>query len=233
MAKTALLLFPLAVLAGCGSKDAPSTDGASGTSTAPPPAELKVPDTLRHDGMEYYGLEEPGTHPMIERRTEAGKTTTMVGEMATKLTKVEGDVATYELTFGGGLNGLGSTIIELRKDGVYLVSNSTFTNEKPTLDLPSTCKVGESWKVDMKGTMADQKVAGNSTYKIARTEKVRVPGGEFDALVVESLGTFTLNGTKFPLKATGWYVKGKGMVKQEAVATQAGQKMVSVLELSK
>lgn len=229
--------IPLALLAlvGCGKTQAPESSGASSsTGTVETPVKkIELPASLMHEGLEYYGLSEPGKHTMTETRKTGDQTQTLVGDMTTRLVDATADKATYEMEFDGDLSALGTTTIMVDKGGVHIVTSSTVKTDKPTLDLPAVCSVGATWASDMSGEMATQKVKGNSTYKIVRTEKVKVPAGEFDAIVVENVGTLSLGGSKFPLKATAWYVKGKGMVRQVTEATQAGQKMVSTLELTK
>jgi hypothetical protein len=94
--------------------------------------------------------------------------------------------------------------------------------------LPAYAKTGDSWKSSPSGTdFEDYGVTGTST--VLGVQKVTVPGGTFQALVVKT--TLVQPGYKFGSGTrTCWFAPGKGLVK---LVFQHGDKSTSQIVLIK
>ncbi len=116
-------------------------------------------------------------------------------EECTKLdTKVGGQVKATELYF-------------VKADGVYRAKVKDDKIDPPVKILALPVKKDNSWKVDSK--VGAQTVKGEFKIKDEK-EKVKVPAGDFEAVVVEG-ADFDIAGTKTTVKQ--WFVQGKGIVK--------------------
>ena len=116
-------------------------------------------------------------------------------EDCTKLeTKVGGQVKASELYF-------------VKPDGVYRAKVKDDKIDPPVKILALPVKKNESWKVNSK--VGAQTVKGEFKIKDDK-EKVKVPAGEFEAVVVEGTD-LDIAGTKTTVKQ--WFVPGKGIVK--------------------
>jgi hypothetical protein len=95
----------------------------------------------------------------------------------------------------------------VRADGVYRVKVKDVQVDPPvkTLSFPAT--KGTTWKIDSK--IADQTVTGE--FKIVEDRaKVRVPAGEFEAVLVEGASVL-IAGTSVSMRV--WFVKEVGVVR--------------------
>ncbi len=103
-----------------------------------------------------------------------------------------------------------SEIYCVRPDGLYRVKVKDDEITPPVKVLALPIKKGESWTIDSKvGAQGGQTVKGG--FKIANDkEKVKVPAGEFDAVLVEGVD-LDVAGTKTTVRM--WFVKGVGLVK--------------------
>jgi hypothetical protein len=104
-----------------------------------------------------------------------------------------------------------SEVIQVKPDGVYRakINGKDITPPVKILETKDgkAAAVGTAWKVDSK--VADQPLKGE--WKLtADKEKVKVPAGEFEAVVVDG-PAFEIAGTKTGIKY--WFVAGKGIVK--------------------
>jgi len=91
--------------------------------------------------------------------------------------------------------------------GVYRMKVKDDKIEPPVKALEFPAAKDKSWAVDSK--VASQVVKG--TFKIkGDKEKVKVPAGEFEAVLVEG-ENFEIAGTKATIRQ--WFVKDKGAVK--------------------
>jgi hypothetical protein len=104
-----------------------------------------------------------------------------------------------------------SETVAVKADGVYRTKINA-TEIKPAvkiLDLKDGKAVAKGTKWDVTAKIQDQNIKGTFTVKDDK-EKVKVPLGEFDALVVDG-PDFEIAGSKATVKY--WFVPGKGVVK--------------------
>ena len=108
---------------------------------------------------------------------------------------------------------MSSETYELRPDGVYGVSLAGNALEPPLKALPAEVTDGLSWPST--GTL--NQGAGidiNTTIRVIGREKVKVPAGEYDALVIAEEGTIKTEGGTLKVTGKAWYVEGIGAVKR-------------------
>jgi hypothetical protein len=123
-----------------------------------------------------------------------------------------------------GKDAKSSEMFALRADGVYRTKVKDDPLVPPVKLLPLPVKAGEKWAVDSK--IGTQEVKGVLALKSDR-ERVKVPAGEFDAVLVEGLN-LDIAGAKSTIRI--WFARGYGIVKEEFVL-QTGDRVV--LELFK
>ncbi len=134
-----------------------------------------------------------------------------VGEttITVKVASTTADTATLETMVGDKT--VASEVIQVKADGVYRtkINKADIAPPVKILELKDGKAVakGTAWKVDSK--IQDQPVKGSFTVK-DDMETVKVPLGEFKAVVVEG-PDFEIAGTKTGVKY--WFVAGKGIVK--------------------
>jgi len=100
-----------------------------------------------------------------------------------------------------------SELVYVTKDGVYRAKVSEDKVDPPVKFLSLPAKKGDSWKVDSK--VKGQTIKGE--FKVTDDKaKVKVPAGEFDAVLVEGTD-LDIAGSKSTIKQ--WFAPGKGIVK--------------------
>lgn len=98
-------------------------------------------------------------------------------------------------------------LVYVAADGVYRAKVSEDKVDPPVKFLALPAKKGDSWKVDSK--VKGQTIKGE--FKITDDKaKVKVPAGEFDAVLVEGTD-LDIAGSKSTIKQ--WFAPGKGIVK--------------------
>lgn len=242
--QTTLALAALLALAlvGCGPKEPKSEDPKPGVASGvtDPGAGPAVPADLQTAAYEYQGMNHDDL--MTYDVVMASLVGEQEGTQQIKLEKVEDGVATYQVLRTGGLAQLGVDTRELRKDGVYTVSASLGILEAPALELPADLAVGKEWSAPMnmdKVNGTDQKVESIVASKAVREQKVKVPAGEFDCIVIESTIDATISGSiekklngKSVTKLVSSYSKGVGLIKLTGTITRAdGEKSNVSIEL--
>lgn len=215
---------------GCASKspDSAKTDpaGTTGSTGTPEPATggsggekpvdtswiATLPAELKGDAFGYYGLSQGRT---MEYRMTAGGTT-QTGTQAITFKGLEGGVAKFSVERGGDLAQMGSTEVELRKDGIYAISSSIGDIGKPSLEMPMALPTGKTWTTknelkqgDSGGMTSEQK------YRVVGLERVTTAAGPFEALLVTSEGPASIGGQPYSMKTRSWFVKDLGAVKWE------------------
>lgn len=218
------------LLSGCGQKDAPASDGktSGGSTTAVVEPPKEVAKDLMTEGGEYYlaKFDEPVKFKM----TVDGKDP-KVGNFIYKLK--DGAKGQVEVERDGGLAELGTDKIELRKEGVFGISNSAIEFGKPQMELPADPTAGKTWESDIDVKLQGSPFKMATKYKVIGTEKLKTEAGEFDTLVVEATSLLTSETVRNEIKAKSWYAKGKGMIRQEATVKQPGKTTKQVYELTK
>lgn len=205
-------------------KDAPSEEAAD-------PAT--IPPNLKTDAFAYYGLDN--SKPLKFEMTASGQSP-MSGEQTVKFLGMKDGKATYNVERTGDLAAnMGSQEMELSEKGLFVTSTTMGSIGEPTLELPSTLKAGDTWKLDQKlETTGGQTIETKSVYKVVGVQKVKTKGGDFDALLITATGPATYAGNTVQMEMKAWYAKGYGAVKSEITTKDKSGKTSKVLiELTK
>lgn len=186
----------------------------------PPPAP--VPDTLKKDAFEYYGL--GNDKPIRMSLVFSNSTQKLEGEQTIKPIEAKNGEPRFRVERTGGLSSLPGATLVLRPDGLYVESLDNGEVPKPVLELPNDLTPGRKWSTNSEFKLQGRQMKDNSTYVVRRVEKVKTPAGQFDALLIEGSGELVEDGQKSKAKMRSWYVKGLGSVKMEIERLVAGQK---------
>jgi hypothetical protein len=111
--------------------------------------------------------------------------------------------------------------INVAKDGVYRLAFEGNKADPAVKFLQLPPKADEKW--DVNSTIGKEKLKG--TFKIDKTEKIKVPAGEYDTIAVSS-DDLDANGMKVSFKS--YYARKVGMVRQ--VIKIGSQEVVIELE---
>ena len=203
----ALPLLTLLALAPFGCKPTGGASSATNASAAP----KGMPDSLKNDAFEYYGL--GSDKPMRLEVTEGENGIPRTGTRTIKLQKIEGDKATYLLSQAGGLEAQGDITLSLEADGLYTMSSTASKLKPHSLEMPARLEVGRGWKDHTE--MNDGSISIDFDVKVAGFERVSTPGGTFDdALHITSTGAGKMADGPIDIATDMWYVRGLGAVKQ-------------------
>lgn len=206
----------------------PSAANAQGAATAsqaksekqaPPPV---LPGDLKTDGYRWYGLSSD--KPINYTVTMEGNPS-FSGSQTMQLKSVEKGRAIYEVERTGGLGDqLGTETVSLERDGVFIIKSTKFTGDVHNLDMPSKVPVGATWKNTGKLEMPGQKFEQDLKFTVSGRARVTTPVGTQEALLVKSTGQVTINGAKYRMVSSQWYVKDRGVVKSVISMTGIGVK---------
>jgi hypothetical protein len=191
--------------------------GCTGTETnEPAPVEpsqpvsdtgLGIPAELVTDGLKLMG------HP-FDKKITYKVTGFPVGSSSEQVVVPSYDADKKQITFNyEGSPSMSSETYELKADGVYGVSLAGNALEPPLKALPSNVSEGMSWP--SVGTL--KQGAGidiNTTIRVIGREQVKVPAGDYDALVIAEQGTINTEGGTLKVTGRAWYVEGVGAVKR-------------------
>jgi len=180
-----------------------------------------IPANLQNDAFHYYGLSrtQPLTYVVTRIDASGATSTTGTGAESVKFTGMQNGKALFDIERTGALEPLGSEHVSLDTNGVTVESTDPGQLDSHPLDMPADLKPGANWKTDYKVTIpktdtaAETNSADHSVFKVVGTQKVMTKLGNYDAVLVTSEGTDTLNGQSFTLKTQSWYVKDLGAVK--------------------
>ena len=201
-----LLFVPLfAVLLGCGEK----ANGPKAFEPSQPESSvgIGIPDELVSDGLKWMG------YP-FEKKITYKVTGFPVGSSSEQVVVPTFDAAKNQLTFSySGTPNMSSETYEIRSDGIYGIALGGDQLEPALKALPPVITEGDSWTTV--GTLKQSTAVKIDTkITIQGKEKVTVPAGEFDALVVVETGTIAIEGGTLTVSGKGWYVEGVGAVKR-------------------
>lgn len=225
------ILAIFVALVGCQPKNEKAPDAAtkqaveSGAQTkveeqAPPPAP--VPDDLKKDAFEYYGLGH--AKPIRMSLVFSNSQQKLEGDQVIRQVNGKDGAPRFRVERTGGLASLPGATLVLKPDGLYVEALDQGEVPKPVLELPNGLTPGKRWTTSNEFTLQGRKMRDNSTYVVRRVEKIRVPAGEFEALLIEGQGELFEDGQKSTAKMRSWYVKGLGSVKMEIERKVSGQK---------
>jgi hypothetical protein len=158
-----------------------------------------VPKTIKAKLKDYYPLAD-GT--AWEYQMGAAEVTVRVKDVTEK----DGVRSAKLVTEQGGKE-VASETIRVDKDGVFRTHINSTEIKPPVPLLKFGLTDDESWEV--KASVQASEVKG--TFTLKGTEKVKVPGGEYEAVLV--VGECTIAGTQTGTK--WWLADGVGIVKLE------------------
>jgi len=189
----------------------PEKPGETGTTgTTEPAPKQEVPANLKHEGYQYYGLdvEAEQTYDFDYNGT---KRQGMQKETYNGLTDGK---PRFTIERAEALSNLGTDVVEVREDGVYMISSREQTLETPMLALPAKMEIGKTWEITEKlKDMNGNEVVLKASNKIQGQEKVTTPAGTFDCLIVSMTGTLVNQGKTQKVEGKTWYAAGTGTVK--------------------
>lgn len=190
-----------------------------------------LPDELKNDAYEYFGLGSSKPLDLEESTSESPQTIT--GSQIIRPLSVENGVAKYRLENTGNLADIGTSELELAKDGLRVTKSSVAKiGNKPSLELPASLKPGVTWQSEDEIDSAGRSLKIHSTLKVVGTTTVKTKRGELEALLVESKGSGTENGATAEIKSRSWYVKGVGNVKTVIEQKVAGKTSTITIQIS-
>jgi hypothetical protein len=218
-------IFPLilAVLAGCAGKDSPVNEG--GVTTAPVEATnenpLKIPAELVTGGARYMGY--PFSKKVVYKMTgfPAGQSSEQ-----TVVPTYDAENKAVTLNYQGEPSFTSETY-EFRADGMYGTLLGGNEVDPPMLAMAAEPTIGKSWP--LKGTLKQgDGMKVNTVVRVDRREKVKVPAGEYDALLLTEEGTISVGTMTFKVSGKGWYVEGIGAVKRTISQTDSAGKTSNI-----
>ncbi|MDI9638939.1 hypothetical protein QPK87_27965 [Kamptonema cortianum] len=214
------ILVALSISA-CGKKADADTDPKTGTSKsteAPAPKIEDIPEELKHAGYKYYGLGS-STKMTFSMAVEGS---VQEGTQTSQFAGMSDGKAVFNIVRDGVLATMGNEKYMVNSDGVFITGRGSDEQPEvfaePVLALPADAKVGATWSTKL--TTKDvngAEVQLNTSEKVVKQEKIKVPAGEFDCIVVSTTGTMTVGGKSGKISGTGWYAAGTGPVKLEII----------------
>ncbi|MFM9873159.1 MAG: hypothetical protein ACKVQS_06800 [Fimbriimonadaceae bacterium] len=188
--------------------DKTSDTGTTGSTT--PETKQEVPANLKHEGYQYYGLDVK-SEQTYDFDLNGSKRQGMQKE--TYLGLSDGKPR-FSIERAEALSNLGTDVVEVRDDGVYMISSREQTLETPMLALPAKMEIGKSWEITEKlKDINGNEVTLKASNKIDGQEKVTTSAGTFDCLAVSMTGTLVTQGKTQKVTGKTWYAAGTGTVK--------------------
>ncbi len=211
-------------------KPTSSADGK--TPEAAPSGPIEIAPSLSHQGFRYSGLSiaDTLTYRVVRHEGDEPKTGTQVAKLIAK----NDQEATFEVKRTDALMELGDETDVVRKDGVYLVSFSRGSLAKESLALPADMSIGKTWTTNMDVDISGTEAKFESSSKIERQEKVKVPAGEYNALLIVTESKVTVGGKASKMTSKQWLAEGIGTIRlrNEGVG-QDGKRISMTVELEK
>ena len=180
-----------------------------------------VPQNLRTDAYEYYGL---GRKLPITMTLDAGGQT-KTGAQDVRLREVKSDEARFEIISTDGLEIFGlRNLVSLRPDGIRIVESDVAKSGENDYELPTGLVPGKTWVATQTLDNGASKMKLTLTQKVVGTMPLTTPVATYpDALRITGTGVGTLNGKPIRMETESWFVKGRGNVKNIFRSTTGGQ----------
>ena len=188
-----------------------AVDSAVKTAEKPNPSPGAIPAELKHEGYAYYGLGFNAPMNMEIVTSSGGGTRT--GSQTTTLKEIKNGAAIYGIERTGGLAELGSMEVRLEKSGIFVHSSPLAKIGPNDVEVPAALKFGTHWLSTSEIDKPGQKLKIVSTFKVVRFEKIKTKRASYNALLITSTGSGTMNGEKISMDTKSWYVKDRGNVK--------------------
>ncbi len=212
MNRNLLILLGISLLFGaCARKPTETEEPSVRPSTSAPdePAKVTIPEELMSAPLRALGA--PFDKPITYKATGFDGGDIEITRTFT-VKAVEGD----KVTVGGewkGSSQFGPESYEVTPEGIRVSQLLGNVIDPPVLYMPSDLSAGKQWTYEYTISNMGQQIKVSTTAKVIGTEKVSVPLGDFDAILIEETGT--LSAEALNLTATGktWLVNGVGVVK--------------------
>ena len=218
---------PTAKVGGTGggtAKDGKASEGASAVPT--------VPSDYKHDAFQLNGFDrdKPLKYDFVQVVGESPKS----GSQSCVLKSVDDKGARYTIKRGEALEAIGDEELLVNAGGVYLVSTSLGSPKEPVLLMPAKVGVGTVWDYDYVLTMqSGDSLTFKGKAKVEKDEKIKVPAGEYDCILVSETASMDRGGNKGTVSSKTWWSKGTGVVKMKMEVKDAKGKIVaSTIELA-
>ena len=212
-----------------------STPGTGTTGTgsekANTPVPSPIPTQLQHDAFMYNGFNK--TTQLSYLFSQYQGDTPKTGFQTSVVKSVAPSLATYSVKRSGSFDLVGDEELEVRPDGVYLVSSDQGSPSKPVRLMPATVRIGTVWDYDYILTKGDVKMSFKGKARAEKEVKLKVTAGEFETLMVSETAAIDKGGTKGTVSSKTWYAKGIGVVQMKTELKDSNGKIVtSSIELS-
>ena len=195
------------------------------------PGEL--PADLKNEAYAYYGLGM--TKPLVMEVTSSNQSGIQTGTQEAKLISVEDGKATYEIERTGNLGDLlGGMTVTLERDGIYVKSSTIAKVGKRDLELPNNLTPGSTWESSTTVDQPGKQLNVVNSFKVVGVQPLKTKAGSYQALLITSTGSGTVNGQNVKMQTKSWYVKDRGAVKAVLSTTSgSGQTSSVTVEESK
>jgi hypothetical protein len=196
--------------------------GKDGESQKEPAKVAVIPDSLKSQALDYFGVYGSGTF-VYEVVSSDGSSSELKREL--KVANANQNEAVIEES-ASSIGGVQKFEHVVKKDGVY--SRQIYQDgTKGTLQLalPARLAIGAKWtnktKVEVNGKLADM----SSSSKIVGFEKLNVGGKTYDTVKLSEKASLAGDNPE-EWKTTTWLAKGAGLIKMEIDRTPKGQPTV-------
>jgi hypothetical protein len=201
--------------------------GTQPTETTAPTPKVEIPPAEMTESLKYLGapFEKPIKYKMTGAPAISEATQTFSVQSADEGKVVL--VATWDNAI------LGSEVYESRPDGVWHVELRGERLKEPVLFLPPDPAPGKQWTQDFTLTMSGESLRFVNRMRIVGREKLTVPLGEFDAIVIEQSSTITSANARLTGTGKTWLAQGIGIVKSVLTnkGTRGTEKVNSTIEV--
>lgn len=206
-------------------------NGGKDGSTAPTDAS-SIASELKHDAFSYNGFE--GKKKLTYLFSQYKGETPAPGSQTSVMKSATPTVAAFSVKRSGSLDVIGDEELEVRTDGVYLVSTEQGSPAEPVRLMPSVVNVGTVWNYDYALTTAGGiKMGFKGKARAEQEVKLKVKAGEFDTMMVSETAEMDKGGTKGTVSSKTWYAKGIGVVQMKMeLKDNTGKIVSSTIELS-
>lgn len=209
--------------------------GKSGTTNGNSvPSDTPVPDSLKHDGYQYYGL--GNADPITLEVSSSGIQGIQTGTQSFRLVELKDGEAIYEVDRTGNLESLlGSMKLAVTPDGIYVRESSIAKVGDKDIEMPAKLETGATWSSKTVSEQEGKELNIANSFKVVGVKPIKTKVADYpDALLIESTGEGTVKGQKVRMETKSWYVKGRGGVRAEVKSTDAsGTSTVITIQESK
>jgi hypothetical protein len=222
--KPSYLLLGLAMVAAVACGPQPTAQAPAG-GTGTEPASPVIPQELRHEGFEYYGIGAE-RRPLLEMAAPAqGAGGVITGSQQFEVVEVTAEGARVRQSWTGNLAAsLGHGEVLVTPEGIFSIRLADHPVEPPQMELPA--RLEEGFTRDSSSTFrlpTGQTVEQKATLTVLGPRQIDTKAGPYDTIAVRLEGTAVVDGVPMPVRTVTYYAKGVGPVRVE-LHTKAGDK---------